>query len=167
MRISHVFLTVFLSLGITACNNTPEVRKLKPGESAILKPIAPLQLTEKPEAHKNVFVHFSMGSKALHYSDKTTIEIYYKGDKETPKHSFKAHQLKTMYEDTNCPDGARELLVNAYEGDAIFCGGLLELDKIDFFKAVREGKSNKQATSFAIEAVYKEYDLIQIGVGFY
>lgn len=148
-----------------SCNNGPEVRKLKPGEKVTLMPVKSFHLAKEPKKYPNIFVHFNMGGKSLSYNESTKIEIYYKGIPEEPKFVFEARDLKTMHQDTKCAKDMDEILSNAYEGDAVFCNSFLDLDKIDHFKAIRTGKSNKSSTLYTVEGVFEEYDLIKIGVG--
>ena len=162
-----VFLGLIPLSVLIGCNQGPQVKKLKVGEKVTIMPSQKLSLASTPDQYKNIFFNFNVGGKSLEYKDNTTIEIYYKGNPETPQFSYKARQLKHMHKDTNCPSKYEKVLNNAYEGDAIFCNNTLELDRIDFFKAVREGKSTKTATSYSLEGVIEGYDLIKVGVGFH
>lgn len=158
---------IFHLLFILSCNNEPGFRKLKVGEKVTILPKKKFSLSKEPKKYKNVFMLFSMGSKALAYSDKTKVEIYYKSDKKEPKFVFDAARLKHMHDDTNCDDNMKDVLTNSHEGDAVFCNRYIDITQIDRFRAIRENKSNKKATSFSILGVIEEYDLIKIGVGFY
>jgi hypothetical protein len=162
------FLVIGLaSIGIFACNQGPRAKKLKVGEKSTVMPSKRFELASPVTKYENIFFHFNMGGKALEYKDKTTVEIYYQNNKDVPRFSFNAQQLKNIHKDTNCPKKYESLLSNAYEGDAIFCNSKIELDKVDSFKAVRQGKSNKSATSYSLEGVIEGYDLIKVGVGFH
>lgn len=159
-------ISTAIGLGLlSACNQGPEIRKLQVGEKVRIMPSKGFSLTKKATDYKNIYIHFNMGGKSLTYKESTKIEIYYKGNMEEPKFVFEARELKTMHEDTGCKKELSEILVNSFPGDAIFCNDKLDLEQLSHFKAIREKKSNKEATTYLIEGVFEEYDLVRIGVG--
>lgn len=100
------------------------------------------------------------------YNEETKIEICYH-NREDPMLVFDAGELGFMHKDFDSDKDLSKFLVNAIEGDAIFCNKKINLKRISHFKAIRKNKSDKQATSYFVDRVFEEYDLVKIGVGMY
>ena len=120
---------------------------MSPGQTAIIHALTPAKkqpLSGLPSL-TNLRIMFDLDGAALSYKDPAEVLMFeHKGDKK-PLYRLTNVEIADSYKTTGCSEYAVQLLKTAFEGDALFCGGSLNIDRVHYFLIKRPGEITMEA----------------------
>ncbi len=119
----------------------------------------------KPHSeYANILVYFVLGSRSLQHQENATVSLFAKKGDDLPIYQFTTAELRERYRATNCTGSVLGYLENAMDGDALFCNNALDLSKVTYFEAKLASGKTKTATSYVVDFVRENEDLISITI---
>lgn len=148
MKKNVFFGCFFLLVGLFGCGKNLRRASIPIGTTVTLMPMSEARLEGAQEGKpKHFLVTFDLGGKLLAESDEVVIEMYAQNGDTVPLYSYTAAELHRTHAATSCPDRVLRMMDKTHSGEAAFCNGMVDLQKISHFVAVIKGKKNKVATS--------------------
>jgi hypothetical protein len=163
---------LFVLIGVSFfCQNCAPIRIVHQSFPPIGQTISlSSALNNKPvkadHEYQNVMIYLVSGGRTIGYDENAVIQMFEREGDSAPIYEFSMADLKHSYQKTGCSRDLSAHLENAFEGEALFCGNQLDLSKAKLFIYKRSNGREKSATSYVVEFVKPDQDLLAVGIAF-
>lgn len=148
---------------LSALLGEPAPRALKVGQKIRLKqsqmPAAGFTV-ERPR----ILMTLLVGGEPVQFSQNWELDIFAaETTGAAPAYRFNSAQLAASPQSTGCDSASIDILKNdAFEGQALFCDGSVDLARLGSFELRKDGERIKTATSYFVN--FQRQDLVAITV---
>lgn len=137
------------------------------GETIHLKPAKQNSATKAHHLFSNLHIFLSDGAQEVNFEEDGVIKMFATIEDSEPVYQFKLNDLLNTYQTTECNYSVSLSLQNAFAGDTLFCNRSIDLSKVSYFTYQKEGAEAKAATSYLVEYIKPDLDLIAISISFH
>lgn len=149
---------------LSALLGEPAPRALKVGEKARLKQTMAPSRGYSAEHPPRILMTILVGGEPVNFSQDWELEIFAgENTGAAPAYKFNSAQLAASPQTTGCDSASVDVLKkDAFEGQALFCDGSIELARLGSFELKKAGDRTKTATSYFVN--FQRQDLVAITV---
>lgn len=152
-----------ISNWLSALIGEPAPRALKVGEKVRLKQ-SQMPATGFTVERPRILMTLLVGGEPVQFSQNWELDIF-SGESSgaAPAYRFNSAQLAASPQSTGCDSSSIDILKNdAFEGQALFCDGSVDLARLGSFELKKDGERTKTATSYFVN--FQRQDLVAITV---
>lgn len=117
-----------------------------------------------PSSVQNVMLMVLADAAPLSYGAHGKLLMFAKHEDAEPVYSFTPQELKDMATTTHCSAELIAMMTTATGGEAMFCGGSLDLTKVHYFVFKEDDGGKDAATSFVVDFTKPDRNLVGITI---